>query len=332
VRALVDKERREATRLHHSAAHLFHAAIRQLLGKQVAQAGSQVGPEAMRFDFNYERQLTPKEIMAVENLMNEWVRQNAPVVTEEMPIEEAKQTGAVAMFGEKYGDVVRVLRMGDFSLEFCGGTHVSNTGEIGPIKIISEGSISSGTRRVEALAGPKAWNHISQFMNILNGAAGHLKIRPEELLDQIERLQDQIKQKEKLAQTLSDKLALSHAADLLARAETVGDIQFIGSVLDDLSGDALKTLADNVRQQKQNIVIALATKLAEDKVSIAVGVSDPLVKKGINAGNLVKEAATICGGGGGGRPQLAQAGGKDPSKLDKAIAAVKAAISTSFVL
>src|SRR5438477_1695570 len=171
-----------------------------MLRKHVAQAGSQVGPDAMRFDFTYERQLTPKDIAAVENLMNEWVRENAPVITEEMPIDQAKQTGAVAMFGEKYGDIVRVLRMGDFSLEFCGGTHVSNTGEIGPIKIISEGSIASGVRRVEALAGPKAWRHISQAMNILTSAAGHLRIKPEELLSQIERLQDQIKERDKVAQ------------------------------------------------------------------------------------------------------------------------------------
>jgi alanyl-tRNA synthetase len=329
VRAIVDKERRESTRLHHSAAHLFHAAIRQLLGKQVAQAGSQVGPEAMRFDFTYERQLTPKDIAAVEKLMNEWVRQNAPVVTEEMPIEEAKKTGAVAMFGEKYGDVVRVLRMGDFSLEFCGGTHVSNTGEIGPIKIISEGSIASGTRRVEALAGPRAWNHISNFMSILSGAAGQLKTKPEELLEQIERLQEQLKQRDKLTQILSDKLALAHASDLIARAEKVGDVQYISAIVDDLSADALKTLADNIRQRDSNIVVALGTKLADDKVSIVVGVSDALAKHGVNAGNLVKQAATICGGGGGGRPQLAQAGGKDPSKLSQALSSVKESIVAS---
>ncbi|HEY9713373.1 MAG TPA: alanine--tRNA ligase, partial [Chroococcales cyanobacterium] len=193
LNALVDRDRRLATMGHHSAAHVFHAAVRQLFGKHVVQAGSQVGPQAMRFDFTLDRQPTQQELMKIEVMMNEWVRENDPVLCEEMPIDEAKKTGAIAMFGEKYGDVVRVLRMGDFSIEFCGGTHVANTGEIGPIKIISEGSISQGVRRVEALAGQKAWNYISESMAALQGAAGLLKVKPSDLANQVERLQDQLK-------------------------------------------------------------------------------------------------------------------------------------------
>ena len=323
VSAEVDKNRREATVFHHSTAHLFHAAVRQLLGKQVQQAGSQVGPEAMRFDFSFERQMKPAEITAVEELMNEWVRQNLPVQCKEMALDEAKRTGAIAMFGEKYGDIVRVISMGDVSLEFCGGTHVSNTGQIGPIKIISEGSIASGVRRVEALSGPKAWNYISDHMNILFNAASKLRIKPADLISQIDRLQDQIKAKEKAAQELEEKLAFGQASDLLARAESINGTRLVLGKLKDVSSDALKSLADHLRKQGTDVVAILSSEQAPDKLSLAAGVSDALTKKGINAGKLIKEVATACGGSGGGKPEIAQAGGKDPSKLDDAFAAIR---------
>ncbi|MBY0356623.1 MAG: alanine--tRNA ligase [Candidatus Obscuribacterales bacterium] len=323
VRALVDKLRREATVLHHSTAHIFHAAIRTVLGKQVVQAGSQVGPEAMRFDFTFERQMSPQELAEVENLMNEWVRLNLPVTTQEMSLDEAKKTGAIAMFGEKYGDIVRVISMGDVSLEFCGGTHVSSTGQIGPTKIISEGSISSGVRRIEALSGQKAWQYISDHMNILAAASGKLKIKPNDLIAQIDRLQDQIKAKEKAAQSMEEKLALAQLPALLAGKQQVGDLELVTSKVTDVGAEALKALADHLRKQSDNMVVVLGTALAPDKVSLVAGVSDKLTKNGVNAGKLIKEVATRCGGSGGGKPELAQAGGKDPSKLDEALAAVK---------
>ncbi len=323
VQAVVDKERRQATVLHHSTAHLFHAAVRELLGKHVVQAGSQVGPETMRFDFTFERKLDDSEVAAVEGLMNEWVRGNYPVTTVEMPLEEAKQTGAIAMFGEKYGDIVRVVRMGDFSLEFCGGTHVANTGEIGPIKIISEGSIASGVRRVEALSGPRAWQFIGSHLNILSRAASKLRIKPAELMAQIDKLQEQLASKEKLAQQLEEQLALSRAPELLAGAERVGAVRLIARAVAGVSPDGLKALAESLRQSGPDVVAVLATVLAPERLSIVAAVSDSLVKQGVNAGNLVKQAAAVCGGGGGGKPQLAQAGGKDPSKLDQALALIK---------
>ena len=288
VDAHVNAARREQTVLHHSTAHLFHAAVRELLGKQVTQAGSQVGPETMRFDFTYERQMNASEIAAVEALMNEWTRQNLPVITKEMPIEEAKTTGAIAMFGEKYGDVVRVISMGDVSLEFCGGTHVSSTGVIGPVKIISEGSIASGVRRVEALSGPKAWNYIAQHMHILTSASERLKIKPSDLIAQIDRLQDQVRAKEKQTQMLEEKLALANAGALLEKAETIGEAKVIATTISDISPDGLKTLAEHLRKSGENIVVILATSLGPDKVSLVVGVSDTLSKK-INAGQLVKK-------------------------------------------
>ncbi len=325
IKALVDQERRNQTVLHHSTAHLFHAAIKELLGKHVVQAGSQVGPDTMRFDFTFERQPTAAELAKVEALINEWVRLNLPVTTRQMAIEEAKLTGAVAMFGEKYGDIVRVVSMGTVSKEFCGGTHVTSTGQIGPVKIITEGSIASGVRRVEALSGTKAWSYIAQHMSILTGAAERLKIRPAELIVQIERLQDQLKARDKQAQALEEKLALAHASSLLAAAEPIADIRLIAAVLSDLNAEALKGLADHLRRQGDNIIVLLATALESDKVSLAVGVADSLVKR-FNAGQIVKEAAAAVGGGGGGRPQLAQAGGKDPSKMGEALAAGKAFI------
>lgn len=326
VTAVVDKDRREQTMLHHSTAHLFHAAVRELLGKQVTQAGSQVNPEAMRFDFTFERGMSQDEIAAVETLMNEWVRMNLEVKTEEMGIEEAKRTGAIAMFGEKYGDIVRVLKMGDVSLEFCGGTHVSNTGQIGPVKIISEGSIASGVRRVEAFSGPRAWEFISKNLRLLNNAAGMLKAKPAELPEQIERLQDQLKSREKQLSVMEEKLSMLQVPTLLGKAKKIGDVEIIAEQVSDISADSLKNLAEHLRKERSGMVVILGTKLAEDKVSLVVGVADALSKK-YNAGNIVKEAATICGGGGGGRPQLAQAGGKDPAKLKQALEAAEAFVA-----
>ncbi len=323
LNAQVDKARREATVAHHSSAHLFHAAVRSLLGKQVTQAGSQVGPDAMRFDFTFERQMTPNEISKVEELMNEWVRLNLPVVTCEMSIDEAKKTGAIAMFGEKYGETVRVLSMGDVSLEFCGGTHVHSTGEIGNIKIVSEGSIASGTRRVEAFAGIKAWRYISDYMNIVSAVSGKLKVKPVDLVAQIERLQDQLKAKDKAAQMLEEKLALANAPALLAKAESLNGLRLVLGSVPDVTPDALKNLVDHLRRQGDDIVAVLGATQSAEKVSIAAGVSDALTKRGINAGKLVNDVATVCGGKGGGRPDLAQAGGKDPSKLGEALNSVR---------
>jgi len=325
VNAAVDKDRRHATVLHHSTAHIFHAAVRDLLGKHVVQAGSQVGPQTMRFDFTFDRQPTAQELQKIESTMNEWVRLNLPVTTQEMSIDEAKKTGAIAMFGEKYGDVVRVVQMGPYSLEFCGGTHVSNTGEIGPIKLISEGSIASGVRRVEALSGQRAWNFIAESMNYLSDAAGLLKVKPGDLASQIERLQDQLKQRDKLLSSREEELAVLRAASL--KPEQVGKIQFIGGELSGMTADGLKNAAEKMRNQGPSTVVLLASALAPDKVSVAAGVSDTLVKEGVNAGNLVKEFASVCGGGGGGKPQLAQAGGKDPAKIEQALSQVKRTLS-----
>lgn len=318
VESRVDPERRSATVLHHSSAHIFHAAVRERLGKHVVQAGSQVGPGSMRFDFTFERQPTREELNDIESLMNTWVQENAAVRTTEMSLDEAKNTGAIAMFGEKYGDLVRVVQMGDFSLEFCGGTHVNATGQIGLIKIIDEGSISSGTRRVEAYSGQKAWQYILEQMTYLGEAAGKLKVKPSEILAQIERLQEQVKEKEKLAGQLQDKLAMAKVGELKASRETTGDIGIIAETIEGVTPDALKKLAESLVASENNVVI-LGSVQAPDRVSLVCAVAKPLTSKGFNAGKLVGEVATICGGKGGGRPELAQAGGKESEKLKEAL-------------
>ncbi len=323
LRATVDSEKRLHTVLHHSSAHLFHAAVRERLGKNVVQAGSQVGPAAMRFDFSFERQPSKEELSDIERIMNTWIQENATVKTTEMGLDEAKKTGAIAMFGEKYGDRVRVVEMGDFSLEFCGGTHIASTGSIGVIKLISEGSISSGVRRVEALSGAKAWNYISEQMGYLEELSGKLKAKPSDLAAQIDRLQSEIKSKEKLNEQLQERLALAKEADLLANVETLGNVRFIAAKVDDVSADGLKTLASAIRDKGDNFVVLLGSVMAPDKVSLVCAVSNPLTitktKQGFHAGNIINEIAQVCGGKGGGRPDLAQAGGKEPDKLNDAL-------------
>ena len=314
ITAIVDKDRRRATIKHHSAAHVFHAAARQVFGKQVVQAGSQVGPNAMRFDFTLDRQPNKADLNKVENLMNQWIASASPVETQEMTLDEAKQTGAIAMFGEKYGDRVRVVKMGDFSLEFCGGTHVANSLDLGQIKIISEGSVAQGTRRVEALAGEKAWQYISEQLRYLGDAAERLKVKPQDMAAQIDRLQDQIKQKEKLTQALEEKLALSRVSELVDGAKKVHDMAVISSVMPDAGAQTIKTIAENIKGRSGNSATLLMAPQGKENVSIVVAFSPDLVKRGLNAGKVVAQVATILGGKGGGRPDIASAGGKDASE------------------
>ncbi|MCC7528917.1 MAG: alanine--tRNA ligase [Candidatus Melainabacteria bacterium] len=319
LHAKVDAEKRNQTVLHHSTAHLFHAAVRDLFGKHVTQAGSQVGPAYMRFDFTLEKQPRPEELRQIEKQMNDWVKQNAQVTTQEMSLDDAKRTGAIAMFGEKYGDTVRVLSMGDFSLEFCGGTHVAQTGEIGPIKIISEESVSQGTRRVSAYSGPKAWTYLNDQLTYLSDASKLMKVRPNELATQIEKLQDTLKDREKQLQKMEERMALSRVPELLAKAKKVGAVCLIAESVDNLGADALKAIAEDLKSRSDNTVVALASSTGPQQVAIVVAVSDAVTKNGVSAGDLVKAAAQICGGGGGGKPQLAQAGGKQPEMIPQAL-------------
>ena len=319
ITSRVDKDKRQAAMLHHSSAHVFLAAAREYFGKTVLQAGSQVGPQGMRFDFTFDRQPKAAELKQIETMMNEWVRSNSAVETVIMPIEEAKKTGAVAMFGEKYGDIVRVVRMGDFSLEFCGGTHVTNVSQIGLIKIISEGSISSGVRRVEALSGPTAWQYINEQLTYLTDATALLKTSPIELAAQIDRLKEQLKEKERLAQSLQGQLALAKIPSLLEQSKLIGDIWAVVADLSPSSGDDLKTIAQELLKHKPKSIILLASTPEIGKVALACAVDSSLTTRGINAGAIVKTTAAIVGGSGGGRADFAQAGGKYPEKIKEAL-------------
>lgn len=319
VDANVDEQRRKETVLHHSSAHVFHAAVRQIFGKEVTQAGSQVGPATMRFDFSLSKQPSKSELAQVEALMNEWVRTASQVKTTEMSIDEAKQTGAIAMFGEKYGDRVRVVQMGDFSLEFCGGTHVANTAEIGQIKIISEGSVAQGVRRVEALSGEKAWNYISDQLRNLSEATDKLKIKPSELGAQIDRLQDSLRVKEKQLAALEEKLAVARIPELMAKASKKGDTTIVAQAVADITPQALKTLAENLKNRPENVAVLLLSNQADGGVSLVTAFTPDLVKRGFNAGKIASEVAQILGGKGGGRPDMAQAGGKEPTKCGEAL-------------
>lgn len=329
LRAQVDLQRRHATVLHHSSAHIFHAAVRERLGKDVVQAGSQVGPNTMRFDFTFERQPTKEEIADIERMMNTWVQENAKVKTEEMPIDDAKKTGAIMMFGEKYGDVVRVVSMGDFSIEFCGGTHINSTGDVGLIKIISEGSVASGTRRVEALSGKKAWNYIAEQIGHLDEAAGKLKAKPSDLVAQIERLQDQLKAKDKQNEALQEKLALANVSTLLDSAETIGDARVVVGKVDGVSPDGLRALSMNIRDRGENFVALLVSQQSAENVSVVCAVGQGLVKD-LKAGTVVGGVTGVLGGKGGGKPDFAQGGGKDPSKIDEALKHGKQLIAESL--
>ncbi len=328
VTALIDKNFRKATMLHHSSAHLFHAAIRSYLGNHVMQAGSQVGSQAMRFDFNFDRQLTNSDIFAIESMMNEWVRNNDKVTTEVLSIAEAKNTGAIAMFGEKYGDLVRVVSMGDFSKEFCGGTHIKQTGELGLIKIIQESSIASGTRRIEALAGKRAWDYVANNINILNQASTRLKIKPEDLDNQLSKLQDDLKIADKQLTKLKEELIIKQIPDLISQSKIINNISIIITEVKNIDANSLKVLAENIKAQLDSIILVLVSKTNPHNLSLIVAMSNKLTNKTFNANLLIKSLTQIANGTGGGRPDFAQAGAKDVHKINEILEHAQKAIKS----
>ncbi len=317
VDMVLDHNYRKATMLHHSSAHVFHAAIRQYLGKHVMQAGSQVGPQAMRFDFNYERALSESDLISIENLMNDWVRSNAKVETDILSIDEAKKTGAIAMFGEKYGDLVRVVKMGDFSLEFCGGTHIKQTGELGLIKIIQESSIASGVRRVEALAGKVAYDYIAQNINTLNLVASRLKIKPTSLDSQIVKLQDELKAKDRQLEKLKEELLELRIPDLMKDMVIKNSSSILIKEIKGIDLPLLKLLAEKIKAKVENAIVVLVAKTDSANLSIVVAVDNKLTNKSFNANILIKALCQLANGSGGGRPDFAQGGGKNVGSISE---------------
>ncbi|ARU61267.1 alanine--tRNA ligase [Tumebacillus avium] len=319
VEASIDHERRVSITRNHTATHLLHKALREVLGEHVAQAGSLVGPDRLRFDFSHLSGMTPEEMAIVERKVNEQIWANEAVEINEMNIDEAKKLGAMALFGEKYGDVVRVVKAGDYSTELCGGCHVRSTGEIGLFKLVSESSIGAGIRRVEAVTGKGAYEFVVSQERLLQDAAGKLRANVNDLPNRIDHLQANIKDLSKEIEGLKGKLAAGEVGNLLGKMTDVSGVPFLAAKLDGVDMDGLRNIADDMKNRIESGVIVLGASQGEDKVSFVVAVTKDLNGRGIQAGKIVKEVAAITGGGGGGRPELAQAGGKDVSKLQAAL-------------
>jgi len=330
----VDHERRSAIRANHSATHLLHEALRLVLGDHVAQRGSLVTPDRLRFDFVHTKPITPQEMAQVEDIANDIVLQNSPVETRLMGVEDAKQSGARALFGEKYGDEVRVVSMGDatgnavgWSVELCGGTHVRRTGDIGLITVLGDSGVAAGVRRIEALTAKGARHHARTNTNLVQSAADVLRTTPNEVLNRIEALQDNLKKSERALSEAQKKLALAGSAGAAApAAETVNGTAFVGRVVDGVQAKDLRGLVDAEKKKVGSGVIALVLNGEDGKGTVAVGVTDDLTAK-FSAAELVKRATAALGGqGGGGRPDMAQGGGPDGGKAADAVAAVRSAL------
>jgi alanyl-tRNA synthetase len=320
VAVSVESRRRQGLRQHHTGTHLLHAALRKVLGTHVAQAGSLVAPDHLRFDFSHGAGVKGGDLAEIEGLVNEQVQANVVVSPAEMDLQEALRSGAMALFGEKYGDRVRVIRIGDFSTELCGGTHLDATGQIGLFKVTDEGAVASGVRRIEAVAGEHALAHVGREEAALRESAGLLKIAPLELPRRLAALLEDQKRLEKQLAQLETKLARSQAQDLVSAAKPVAGVPVLAARLDGLDPDGLRSVVDTLRDRLPSGIIVIGSAAGE-KVNLVASTSKDLTKR-FPAGRLVQEIAKLVGGGGGGRPDLAQAGGKDPAKLDEALAAV----------
>ena len=322
VQAQANDDKRMHIRRHHSATHLLHSALRQVLGTHVTQKGSLVDENRLRFDFSHFEAMTEAELRATENLVNTWVIDNAASTAQIMPMDDAKKIGAAALFGEKYGDEVRVVTMGPSSTELCGGSHVRSTGDIGLFKFVSEGPLAAGIRRVEALAGQKALEWVNKELNYLNDATSALNIGSPLLPERILKLQNEIKILKKELTSFQDKAASAKASELVSAAKEINGTKVIIEKVEGLSGKELRGYADKLREQLDSGVIVLGAQTAEDKCALLVAVSADLTKR-FHAGNMIKELAQHIGGRGGGRPDFAQAGGSEPGKLDNALASVE---------
>ncbi|HXU90537.1 MAG TPA: alanine--tRNA ligase [Methylomirabilota bacterium] len=320
VAVTVDSPRRQGLRQHHTGTHLLHAALRKVLGPHVAQAGSLVAPDHLRFDFSHGGAVKDREVEQIEELVNEQVQANTPVTYSEMNLQEALAAGAMALFGEKYGDRVRVIKIGDFSVELCGGTHLDTTGQIGFFKVAEEGAVAAGVRRIEAVAGTAAVEAVARRERVLKEIGDILKISPEDAPQRLRKLLDEQKTLERQLAEMETKLARSKADDLVSGARQVHGVAVVAGRVDGLDADGLRALADTLRDRLGSGVVCLGSAV-DGKVALVAAVTRDLTKR-FPAGKLVQEVAQLAGGRGGGRPDLAQAGAPDASKLDAALAVV----------
>ncbi|TVO69880.1 alanine--tRNA ligase [Sedimenticola selenatireducens] len=328
VIAQVDEHKREATALNHSATHLMHAALQRVLGDHVQQKGSLVNPERLRFDFSHFEPVSREQLKEIERMVNEQIRENHMVQTRIMSLEDAKASGAMALFGEKYGDNVRVLRMGDFSTELCGGTHVKAVGDIGLFKITSETGIASGVRRIEAVTGAAALQWVEEDENRLQRVADLVKSGRDDVAEKVAQLVDRSRRLEKELEQLKGKLASAAGSDLASNAVEVAGIKVLAAKLDGVDPKSLRDTMDQLKNKLGSAVILLAA-VSGDKVSLVAGVTKDQIPA-LKAGDLVKFVAEQVGGKGGGRPDMAQAGGNDPSALPAALASVEGWVKESL--
>ena len=321
----VDAKLRNKTCRNHSATHLMQKALREVLGTHVEQAGSFQDGERTRFDFSHFSAMTAEEIKKVEDIVNEKIAEGIPVVTDVMTVDEAKKTGAMALFGEKYGETVRVVSMGDFSKEFCGGTHVKNTADIAAFKILSESGVAAGVRRIEALTGDNVLNYYANIENELNEAAKIVKSTPANLVERLEHLMAEIKALSSENESLKSKAAKDALGDVMDQVTEVNGVKLLATSVDGVDMNGLRELGDQLKEKLGEGVVILASS-NEGKVNLIAMATDEAQKAGAHAGNLIKAIASKVGGGGGGRPNMAQAGGKNPAGIPDALAEAKIAL------
>jgi alanyl-tRNA synthetase len=322
VEAVVDRPLREDIIKNHTATHLLHKALKEVLGTHVNQAGSLVSPDRLRFDFSHFGSITVEELQEIELRVNQQIWQSTELNITLQPIAEAKALGAMALFGEKYGDIVRVVRVGDYSIELCGGCHVGSTAQIGLFKIVSESGIGSGVRRIEAFTGRNAYTYLEEQLDLLRQSAALLKTNMADLPKRVDGLLAQMKELNRENDSLRDKLSHVEAGQLTDKIKTVAGVTLLTAQVDASNMDSLRNIVDELKTKLGSAIIVLGS-ISEDKVNLVAAVTPDLVSKGFHAGNIVKEAAARCGGSGGGRPDMAQAGGKDASKLQEALVAVE---------
>lgn len=325
VQAEIDSARRADIKLNHSATHLMHAALKEVLGDHVNQKGSLVDPDKLRFDFSHFEGVSKEQLLQIEELVNTQIRKNHELSTKLMDLEEAKESGAMALFGEKYDDLVRVVSMGEFSLELCGGTHVARTGDIGLFRIVSEGGIAAGIRRIEAITGDAALRYDQQQSAVINNIAGQLKTEAGSVVERVQQVLEQQKALEKEVQQLKAKMASAAGSSLINSVEEVNGVKFLASKLDGVEAKSLRGMVDDLKNQLGSGVIVLAVT-SEQKVNLIVGVTKDLTNK-VKAGDLVNFIAQQVGGKGGGRPDMAQAGGNQPENVDVALKSISTWLS-----
>ena len=331
VTAAIDVERRQAIRRAHSATHLLDAALKKVLGDHVHQAGSLVEPDRIRFDFTHFEGITAEELAQVDKLVNDAILNGYPVITEVLPIEEAKKKGAVAMFGEKYGDVVRVVEMGDFSMEFCGGTHLDNTAKVGTFRIKSEGSVASGVRRIEATVGKLTLETMNHNQQLIFQAAQILKTNPADLVAKLEQQVADLKAARQAIEQYKSKEAAGEADRILFGAHDVGPLKVITATVPDADGNRLRQMGDAIKDKAANVVAVLAA-VNGGKITFVAACGKEAVGLGIKAGDIIKQVSAIAGGSGGGKPDSAMGGGKDPLMVDNALAMVDNVVSMKLGL